>query len=60
MKKNYVLIDEIMQHASQVPFECQEKILDILRGMAFTKKCLKKEIAHIGENKELDENQHSK
>ncbi len=56
MKKDDVLIDEIMQQASQVPIECQEKILEILRGMAFTKKCLTKEIEHSDKNKEPDAN----
>jgi hypothetical protein len=34
------LLNEIMLNAKQVPLECQERILDILKGMAFTKKCL--------------------
>ncbi|NEZ44646.1 hypothetical protein [Paenibacillus alvei] len=34
------ILDEIMHQASQVPIECQERILDVLRGMAFTKNCM--------------------
>lgn len=36
------ILNEIMLNAKQVPLECQERILDILKGMAFTKKCLTK------------------
>lgn len=58
MKKADVLIDEIIQQASQVPLECQEKILDILRGMVFTKRCLIKEFGYLGENNESNITQH--
>jgi len=43
-----------MQQVSQVPIEYQEKILDILRGMAFTKKCLAKEHEHSIETEKPD------
>lgn len=39
---NTTILNEIMLNAKQVPLECQERILDILKGMAFTKKCLTK------------------
>lgn len=37
---NPTILDEIMVNARQIPLECQERILDILKGMAFTKKCI--------------------
>lgn len=37
---NTTILNEIMSNAKQLPLECQERILDILKGMAFTKKCL--------------------
>lgn len=37
---NPTILDQIMINAKQVPLECQERILDILKGMAFTKKCM--------------------
>lgn len=40
---NTVVLNEIMLNAKQIPLKCQERILDILKGMAFTKKCLIKE-----------------
>lgn len=36
------VLNEIMLNAKQLPLECQERILDILKGMVFTKKCLLK------------------
>ncbi|EKQ51787.1 MULTISPECIES: hypothetical protein [unclassified Clostridium] len=36
------ILNEIMINVKQVPLECQERILDILKGMVFTKKCLTK------------------
>ena len=38
--KNKKILDEIMANAEQIPLECQERILDIVKGMAFTNKCL--------------------
>lgn len=40
--KDDAILNEIMLNAKQVPLECQERILDILKGMAFTQKCLTK------------------
>ncbi|WP_244834695.1 hypothetical protein [Clostridium sp. BJN0001] len=34
------ILNEIMLNAKQVPLECQEGILAILKGMEFTKQCL--------------------
>ena len=34
------ILDEIIYQASLVPIEYQERILDVLRGMAFTKNCM--------------------
>lgn len=50
MKKSSIL-EEIMSNAEQVPLECQERILDILKGMAFTKRCLSKNLQSEGAKK---------
>lgn len=42
------ILNEIMENASKVPFECQEKILDVLKGMAFTKHCLIRDLQKDG------------
>lgn len=34
------ILNEIMENASKVPLECQERVLDVLKGMAFTRQCL--------------------
>ncbi|MDU1604738.1 MAG: hypothetical protein E6845_17410 [Clostridium sp.] len=50
------ILNEIMLNAKEIPIECQEKVLDILKGMAFTKKCLLKNTLPL--NAQLnDENQ---
>lgn len=36
------VLNEIMLNVKQLPLECQERILDILKGMVFTKNCLLK------------------
>ncbi|MBD5498122.1 MAG: hypothetical protein HDR11_10225 [Lachnospiraceae bacterium] len=41
MEKN--LADEIVKEAKDIPTECQEKILDIVKAMAFTRKVIMKE-----------------
>ena len=51
MKKNDVLIEEIMKQVSEIPVEYQERILDILRGMTFTKKCLTRDLEKSNEIK---------
>ena len=43
--KDDAILNEIMLNAKQVPLECQERILDILKGMVFTKKCLTKNMS---------------
>ena len=48
------ILNEIMINVKQVPLECQERILDILKGMVFTKKCLTK---YITIAKEEDKNE---
>lgn len=49
MMESDVLIDEILRQVSQVPIECQEEILFILRSMKITKKCLTKEFEYLSE-----------
>lgn len=41
MKKN--LAEEILKNASEIPLECQEKILENMKAMIFTKKVILKE-----------------
>lgn len=42
MERN--LTDEIVKEAQQIPKECQEKVLDIVKAMAFTRKITMKEL----------------
>ena len=49
------ILNEIMLNADQIPLECQERILDILKGMVFTKKCLTKDITQIKDKDANDE-----
>lgn len=37
---NEEILKAIMKNLEQVPLECQEKVLDIVKSMAFTRKCL--------------------
>ncbi len=46
------ILNEIIDTANELPIECQERILDILRGMSFTKKSLAKESEQLDESKE--------
>ncbi|WP_411680137.1 hypothetical protein [Clostridium thailandense] len=48
---NETILNEIMLNAREVPLECQERILDILKGMAFAKKCLIKNLCVDNEKK---------
>lgn len=41
MERN--LADEIVKEAKDIPKECQEKILDIVKAMAFTRKVIMKD-----------------
>lgn len=38
--ENTDILDEIMLNVRQIPLEYQERTLDILKGMVFTKKVL--------------------
>lgn len=46
---NTAILNEIILNAKELPIECQERILDILKGMAFTKRCLLKKTTQIKE-----------
>lgn len=37
-------LNEIIENAKELPLECQEQILDVVRGMVFTKKCMEKKM----------------
>ena len=54
--KDDAMLNEIMLNVKQVPLECQERILDILKGMAFTKKCLTE---NMGEDNNNESNKES-
>lgn len=54
--KDDAMLNEIMVNVKQVPLECQERILDILKGMAFTKRCLAK---NMGEDNNNESNKES-
>ena len=42
-KTSVTLVDEIINNASTLPLECQELLLSIAKGMAFTKNCIARE-----------------
>lgn len=42
MKEN--LADKIVKEAEKIPEECQEKVLDIVKAMNFTRKVIMKDI----------------
>lgn len=50
---NKTILNEIMLNVKQVPLEYQERILDILKGMTFTKKCLTKNSHVTNEEKTI-------
>lgn len=55
MMERKKLLNEIMVNANKVPIECQERILDVLKGMVFTKKCLLEQQKVSGEEKIINE-----
>ena len=38
------ILNEIHGNAKDLPLECQEKILDVVKAMAFTKECVLNEL----------------
>ena len=42
MKGSIDLANEITENASLIPLECQERILDMIKAMAFTRKVIEK------------------
>ena len=38
------ILDEIHLNAKELPLECQEKVLEIMKAMAFTKECVMNEL----------------
>lgn len=40
MKGNVKLAKEIVENASMIPVECQERILEIIKAMVFTRKVI--------------------
>lgn len=40
MKKN--LSNEIVKNAEKIPLECQEKLLDVIKAMAYTRKVVER------------------
>ena len=47
MKKN--LSSEIVRNAEKIPLECQEKVLDVIKAMVYTRKVVERNM-----KKELD------
>ena len=37
------LLDEIVECAGKIPLECQERVLDVVKAMAFTREVVEKE-----------------
>lgn len=55
-------LNEIIDNASELPIECQDLLLSIAKGMAFTKLCLLNQgylLPLTGEVKQLEESQRS-
>ena len=42
MRGNAKLANEIAENASMIPVECQERILDMIKAMAFTRKVVER------------------
>ena len=42
MRGNTQLAKEIVENASMIPVECQERILEIIKAMVFTRKVIEK------------------
>lgn len=43
MSMKQQLLDEIVDSASKIPVECQERVLEVVKAMAFTREVMKKE-----------------
>lgn len=41
MEKN--IVNEIIENANDIPIECQEHILDVVKAMAFTRRVVENE-----------------
>lgn len=48
------LASEILEAASAIPVECQERILDIMKAMAFTRRVVERERFAGGEARECE------
>lgn len=48
MNTNKTLVNEIVDNASKIPLEWQERVLDIVKAMAFTREVTKKESQDVG------------
>lgn len=48
---NNNLAKEILKNASEIPLECQEKILDNMKAMIFTKRIMLKQEKEAKENR---------
>lgn len=42
MRGNMQITNEIVKNASMIPVECQERILEIIKAMVFTRKVIEK------------------
>ena len=43
MEKTKNIVNEIIENASNIPVECQEHVLDVVKAMAFTRRVVEKE-----------------
>ena len=43
-KDDTTIVDEIIENASELPIECQECMLTIVKAMEFTRDCLTKKL----------------
>lgn len=43
MNPNKKLLDEIVECAGKIPLECQERVLDVVKAMAYTREVVERE-----------------
>jgi len=43
MNPDKKLLDEIVECAGKIPLECQERVLDVVKAMTFTREVVEKE-----------------
>ena len=55
MSPNKELLDEIVEYAGKIPLECQERVLDVVKAMVFTREVVEREKEGAGEKRDEEE-----